>query len=136
MLAFFSGRGGGSALYTVNADGSRLRRVTRVLAKDSGEGGFAFGGIAWSPNGRLIAYHGQGGLHVVRPVTSANTSDWPSGDQSTDVGVPPVSAIGRTPVPYRWQLRASRQIAPSPESSHLFPKLSIARLAFGPCRPR
>ena len=123
MLAFFSGRGGGSALYTVNADGSRLRRVTRVLAKDSGEGGFAFGGIARSPNGRLIAYHGQGGLHVVRPVTSANTSDWPSGDQSTDVGVPPVSAIGRTPRPVQM---ATASIAANRTISGIVPPFSEA----------
>jgi TolB protein len=50
---------GRSAIYVVNRDGSRLRRVTRST--------FATGAPAWSPDGGWIAFQKEGGLHLVRP---------------------------------------------------------------------
>jgi Tol biopolymer transport system component len=44
------------ALYTIDSDGTRLRRIAEHLA---------WGGVAWSPNGEQIAYGTAKGLFVV-----------------------------------------------------------------------
>ena len=50
-ILFTSNREGDSEIYSVNADGSGARRLTRSLGFD----GFA----TWSPDGRKILYHSQ-----------------------------------------------------------------------------
>lgn len=50
---------GRSAVYVVDRDGSRLRRITQWM--------FDTGGPAWSPDGERIAFHRPGGLYLIRP---------------------------------------------------------------------
>lgn len=61
VLAFHADPDGDSTLYTMNADGTNVRLVTRLIA------GSPFS--KWSPNGRLLAFlsgsYGEGELHVV-----------------------------------------------------------------------
>jgi TolB protein len=48
-----------SPLYVVNADGTGKHRVTRPLAPDFGEA------PSWSPDGRTLAFTGDGGIYTV-----------------------------------------------------------------------
>ena len=50
---------GRSAVYVVNRDGSKLRRITQWT--------LATGAPAWSPDGEWIAFHREGGLYLARP---------------------------------------------------------------------
>jgi TolB protein len=61
MLAFQSDRGGSWDIYTIEADGSGLKRLTRDPAVDANP--------AWSPDGRLLAFSsrrtGQGDIYLM-----------------------------------------------------------------------
>jgi TolB protein len=60
-LAFQSDRGGSWDIYTIEADGSGLKRLTRNPAVDANP--------AWSPDGRLLAFSsrrtGQGDIYLM-----------------------------------------------------------------------
>jgi hypothetical protein len=55
LIAFGSTRGGTWNLWVMNADGSGLRQVTNVFARNP----------SWSPDGAQLAYAGQNGIGIV-----------------------------------------------------------------------
>lgn len=54
-LAFFSTKEGGSGIWVMNADGSRLKRLTRIRLSNH-EVGSTGNPLAWSPDGKELAY--------------------------------------------------------------------------------
>jgi TolB protein len=63
-LAFGSSADG--ALYTIRTDGTRLRRLTRRQPSDAVEFEGAYvGSVAWSPDGRRLAFASAAGIEVV-----------------------------------------------------------------------
>ena len=69
-LAFWSLRDGNAEIYTMNADGSGVRRLTNDLARDAGP--------AWSPDGTRIAFDserdGNGEIYSISPVGTGLTN--------------------------------------------------------------
>ena len=63
LIAFQSDRDGTTDLYLIRRDGTGLRRLTDLAEDDPS--------VAWSPEGRWVAFQGGSGIHVVDVATTA-----------------------------------------------------------------